>query len=353
VTATWKERWLIVAFPHGRAFLLENGYGRIALALSFECPLNASAVAFAADAVEDSALVIFGTDEGPLASYIHVVRMTFASDTISVKVIDTFASLGGVSSLVPVDESRILISYSVRKGVDVFNPSTRRLNEGSGSPSIRSEKTAQGETSFDYMSRPHGTQIEEAIIDADLPLDAFVIHGEIYTLTRNGTLSLHIKDNTYSLKGRISLGFDSLGMLPLAGPLGGVLVCGLRGELAVIDSQLKCAARFQRRSRVLPQIDGCAISISQDSRILVLQTTADEPERVDLIDLAALCLGGTAPVLDAQMRRREDDDTTYEFVRGTKTSADKASGEPALKNSLKEAWNLLCETQRTNLRPPQ
>lgn len=340
VTASWKGRWLIVAFPHGRALLLEHLFGRLSLAVSFECPLNTSAVAFSPDAVDDSALVVFGTNEGPLASQIHIVRLTFSTETIAVKVVDSFLAPGGISMFASLDEHRMLVSYTVRNVVDIFKPSPQNLGNGGLSPSLRGTKSGNIEERSDSTGRLRQANFSEIIDDSELPLEVFVMHNAIYTVAGNGIISKYLGEDPYNLISRRSLGFEILSIVPLTMPYSGILACGLRGQLAVMDIELKGIVQFHRCSSQMLQIDGFAVSVSHDSRLLVLQTCVEYPGRIDLVDLGVLCLGGTAPVLNTQLRRREGDDSVYELYPESDSSQDGVDQE-SLKSCLRDAWNLL------------
>jgi len=301
--ATWKSRWLLMVTPSGRGTLFEYTRNRLTLSSTFDCPVNTSAVLILDDEVEDCALVAFGTDEGPRASKVHVARLTFSTESLSVKPLRIWGCTGSVSSLARFSDHLVLVGYSSCEGVGLFDafafddPSSPTLG-------LRQRSAPRVMDKLDVIQTRSTGEM--------LPVWVSSNGSKILTLTHCGTLNIHNEHMLDNADWTIYLGFDCLGMSSLP-TVDGVVICGWRGETAMVDINSGQVSRFMR-TKDTARVEDFAIMVSSDSRLLLVHVDADEGDAVKVFDFgrAALLGSSQAPVGDfGRSTSTVEDDLVY------------------------------------------
>lgn len=301
--ACWKARWILVASPHGRVHVYEFTYDRIALLSTVECPVNTSAVLIVGDEASgsDSALVVFGTDEGETSSIVLIARVHFTSESLSVKYIKTWKCPSGVADLAHL-QGDVFVSYSTTNGVGCFNldRAISTLDESQGL--IENVISGQGSIPTPYLLTTR---------DPDM----------IFTLTSCGTLRCYQSEEYGEPYRKFALGFNVLGVKPLN--KNELLVCGWQGEAALIGIMDGNVANFMR-SRETARVDDFGIMVTNQKTFL-LQSDADNG-MLKFFDLRRTALLGSSHSEHCTASEHDVDGDDLEYITSFEYAAD--TGRP-------------------------
>ena len=335
--ASWKSRWILIAFPHGQANVYELNSNNITLLSTFNCPVNTSAILILDDDISDCAIVIFGTDEGPAASRVHVMRLTFSSESLSVMQLKSWRCDGGVSSLAAYGRS-VLVGFSSCDGVGVFDPFN--FNTIS-SPSVRT-KLFSTTTSSPRKERPEQEIVETVPrkIDTDgIPVKVAVSKegNHVITLTNCGILKSYENNNFNQPIQRIQLQYDVIGMQALWG--NDFAVCGCRGEIAIIDIKSGEISKFAR-SRETARVDDFAFCLAHQ-KLYLLQTDADDEGLLKVFDFGKAALVGSSKISTSLEVEEEEDEIVFVGVNDLMVN----EFSPEVQTLMEKAWNAVMETE--------
>jgi hypothetical protein len=337
--ATWRAKWLLAVLPHGRASLFELNRGKLSLNSTFDCPANTAAALMLDDDVDDCALVVFGTDEAR-SSRVHVARLTFSSESLAIKPLKIWRCPGGVSSLAYLSNHMLLVGYTSCEGVGTFDPFSF---EDITSPSLAGGRARPIKPSgLDKSGIEKEDFIHTAIRTDGLAVWVITKGKKVITLTQCGILQcfeidLQQADTT------LQLGFDCVGIRTMS-TVECVVVAGWRGEIALVDIDSGQVARFIR-TRDTARVDDFAVTISSDSRILLLFAEANESSSLSVCDLGRAALMGSAAITPLNSPPLESEDDLLVFVGddGSEKQADDTLDVSQMKSLLKDSFVQMIE----------